>query len=145
MAHKTAVLRVLVSFYDDQADAYGIAAGVEILLKTYLDHFDDYGPVSFCSVEPDTTVIRGTQKDSALCAVKGCFQRGVAMRCPYDGTRHGHGRIHYEAHRAPHFAPQSELRFEPGDWRLICPTHGTQILEELGDKSAIVGDTARTS
>jgi hypothetical protein len=145
MAHKTAVLRVLVSFDDDKADAEGLAAGLDLVLKTYLDHFDDYGPVSFGSVEPDTSIVRGSPKDSHLCAVRGCFQRGGSMRCPYDGTLHGHGRIHYECHRAPHFAPHSELRFEPDDWRLICPTHGTQILEELGDKAAHSGDTSRTS
>lgn len=71
-----------------------------------------------------------------LCAVVGCEEQGAPQVCPYDGAKHGHGRIHYNCHRYQHFAPKSKLRFRNDQWRLLCERHYQQVLRELGKEQA---------
>jgi len=70
------------------------------------------------------------------CAVVGCCEPGRPHLCPYDGTQHGHGRIHYNCHGYAHFAPGSSLTFHDGDWRLLCDAHHRQVLGELAQPRA---------
>jgi hypothetical protein len=49
------------------------------------------------------------------CAVADCEHEGRPFTCPYDGSRHGHGRIHYETGK-------TGLVFR-GGWHLICYVH----------------------
>lgn len=55
-------------------------------------------------------------KPDLLCGVVGCWKTGKSSTCPADGTRHGHGRVHYES-------CHSELTFEADQWRLLCDEH----------------------
>ena len=52
------------------------------------------------------------------CAVIGCNAPGRPHTCPYDGSRHGHGRIHYDG-----TCPVSALEFRPDGWYLVCDAH----------------------
>ena len=55
--------------------------------------------------------------DHLLCAVMNCPEPGRPQVCPYDGSLHGHGMIHYEEGY-----PISRLTFRAG-WHLICEEH----------------------
>lgn len=59
-----------------------------------------------------------------VCAVVGCEAEPKPHTCPYDGTRHGHGAIHY-------WCRPSALQFREGDWFQMCDAHYQQILREL--------------
>ena len=52
------------------------------------------------------------------CAVVGCAKEGKPHRCPYDGSSHHHGRIHYDCGY-----PVSSLTFHQDQWDLICDEH----------------------
>jgi hypothetical protein len=58
--------------------------------------------------------------DHSACAVWGCASQGKPQACPFDGERHGHGRVHYKCNRAG-------LVFRQG-WHLLCDDHYRQIL-----------------
>ena len=79
----------------------------------------------------------GPPEGPAPCAVIGCKTPGRAHRCPYDGTVHHHGRIHYECHKRHTWAPQSTLEFYPDAWMLICDPHHAQILGEIDEARRI--------
>lgn len=139
---RSAVLRVRVTFDDTLTDAESIATALDKVLETArIDLLEEYGYPKFGPVEPDAVPPpRGSPDEPELCAVALCRLKGEPMRCPYDGTLHGHGRVHYECHNRPHFAPDSKLRFKTDEWRLICYAHQTQLLVELGDKVSYSGD-----
>lgn len=66
------------------------------------------------------------------CAVLTCPNEGKPQVCPYDGSFHHHGRIHYDCHRAKHFAGlRTSLEFQPTGWFLMCDAHYSQIREEI--------------
>jgi hypothetical protein len=67
-----------------------------------------------------------------MCAVVGCIEPGKHHTCPYDGSRHHHGRIHYENN---HFA-HPEIVFRDGPWMLICDRHYKQICNRLEEYRA---------
>lgn len=52
-----------------------------------------------------------------ICAVRSCKNEGEIHTCPYDGSLHGHGMIHYDCGYPP-----SKLKFHKG-WHLICDKH----------------------
>jgi len=58
-----------------------------------------------------------------LCAVAGCDAPGRSQRCPHDGRRHSHGRVHYGS------LPASSLTFRDG-WHWLCPEHFTIVAAE---------------
>ena len=60
----------------------------------------------------------GVTSNAGRCAVVRCFKRPRPRVCPYDGTRHGHGAIHYDCGY-----PESSLKFRTGDWFWICDEH----------------------
>jgi len=136
VTRRAAILRIRIEFDDDRADAEGIARGLDKVLESYKDLFEDYGNVMFGECEEETERWKPTPKDPALCAVVGCLADGHDRDCPYDGASHHHGRIHYTYH--PRFAPESTLEFEPiaDGWYRICPEHGAQIEREIAAHEA---------
>lgn len=56
-----------------------------------------------------------------LCAVDGCERQGSPQVCLYDGSYHGHGRIHYDCERAER--SNHGLKFRQDVWRKICAEH----------------------
>jgi len=59
-----------------------------------------------------------------VCAVLGCEAEGKVHECPYDGSLHRHGRIHYDCGY-----PVSRLEFRDG-WHLICDEHYAVCCQE---------------
>jgi hypothetical protein len=59
------------------------------------------------------------------CAVVGCSREGRPQICPYDGSRHHHGRIHYDCGY-----PKHSVAFHEGTWDLICDVHYKVVTEE---------------
>lgn len=59
------------------------------------------------------------QYDDGLCAVEGCENRGQPQICPYDGSYHRHGKVHYENNHPRH----PDVKFKAGAWRGICKYH----------------------
>ncbi len=56
------------------------------------------------------------QQPPPVCGVVDCTNIGKANRCPADGERHSHGRIHYT------YCGDHGLTFREG-WHLICDEH----------------------
>lgn len=76
---------------------------------------------------------RSHRPDRPRCAVVGCTNDGRPHRCPYDGTFHGHGRIHYDCHSK--WVKNTKLSFEPDDWHLLCPDHYREVLAEINART----------
>lgn len=55
--------------------------------------------------------------EQKLCAVEDCPRQGSPQVCPYDGSRHGHGMIHYGSPGTP-----EQMKFRDG-WRQVCAEH----------------------
>jgi hypothetical protein len=72
---------------------------------------------------------RSCSPPGTTCAVVDCPDKGRPRVCPYDGGRHYHGAIHYEATKHP------RLKFHDIDkgWFWICDKHFAVILADLGD------------
>lgn len=54
----------------------------------------------------------------ARCAVVDCERKGKPHVCPHDGTRHGHGCVHYNCGH-----PRHSLEFHSGTWDWLCDQH----------------------
>jgi len=67
----------------------------------------------------------GGTANVSRCAVLGCDEPGRPQVCPYDGSRHGHGAIHYDCGY-----PKSALEFHKGDWYWICNGHYAVVCAE---------------
>lgn len=66
----------------------------------------------------------GVPKENQLvCAVEGCERTGVAHPCPYDGSHHHHGCVHYGCEAARADVERSGLVFRSGGWCLLCDLH----------------------
>jgi len=62
------------------------------------------------------------------CAVVGCERRGTYHTCPYDGSRHHHGLIHFENNHPAH----PDMQFDDKHiWKKVCDEHFQQIDEAV--------------
>ena len=59
-----------------------------------------------------------------VCAVEGCKNEGKDHVCPHDGTRHGHGKVHYRCGY-----PEHSLTFREG-WHHLCDEHYAIVAAE---------------
>lgn len=130
MSKQKAVLRVTVEFDDALWSPDIIARSIDQILERSVEaRVLVFGS---CEAVPDLSLNPRVTKPEHLCAVLDCGRTGVSATCPYDGSSHGHGRIHYECHER--WVPGSRLRFESlavGGWRLICPEHLDQMNSEI--------------
>lgn len=67
----------------------------------------------------------GVTTNVSRCAVVGCNEPGRPQQCPYDGTYHRHGAVHYDCGY-----PTSALKFHKGDWYWVCDTHISMLAAE---------------
>jgi hypothetical protein len=65
----------------------------------------------------------GTVAPNRACAIEDCTESGTSMTCPYDGTPHRHGMIHYNCGA---FYKANKSRFRER-WHLLCKYHADEI------------------
>jgi hypothetical protein len=143
MAKRKAVLRVTVEFDDRATSEVLLCGALDDFLRTAPGKLAEpgtpiyavFGP--FEVAVPDWAPNPTVAKPESLCAVRDCGRAGVNATCPYDGSSHGHGRVHYECHKR--WVPWTELEFEDlavGGWRLICREHLDQMNSEIQQEQA---------
>lgn len=77
----------------------------------------------------------GVQKKNwHVCAVKDCIATAKPHRCPYDGSFHSHGCIHYTAERAAKLG----LEMREG-WAQLCDDHFKMFYDESSEHRRVVG------
>lgn len=136
MALRKALLSVTVEFNDEHTTPERLRRSFQdsVLLSSN-QFFDGHGQLVFGAFEVGT--LFSLVKPESLCAVLNCGRAGVNATCPYDGSSHGHGRVHYECHKR--WVPWTELEFEDlavGGWRLICREHLDQMNSEIQQEQA---------
>ncbi len=150
MVKRKAVLSVTVEFDDEHTTPERLRRAFKDAVQfSSNDYFDGHGVLAFGDFEPAspqtylldvaTGLVRTIPniKPPGICAVRDCGRTGVAATCPYDGSSHGHGRVHYECHKR--WVPWTELAFEDlavGGWRLICQEHLDQMNSEIQQEQA---------
>lgn len=68
------------------------------------------------------------------CAVVGCAEHGKPHRCPYDGSFHHHGCVHYQE-ATEHGTHAHGLKFRKG-WAWLCDKHYADLCRPIFEAKA---------